>query len=246
MLLSPQIFTTVEITTKFELTQNAVKIQARLDKGALYIIEDQTRLNIYVPKSSRDKELCYRRLLLSRLLAKLMRGEGAITTTHFDPRAFGIVANIIICSDLIIEDILEDAGIIRVSFPAAYVSYTVPETLSGMPEPKRYASGSDRTAFKPGGYSSTPPPPGHTTRDPGLRAQFDEPPITLAASRRPDQFPVIDLLGVNSSTPDYRRLLDDLINAAKRRQGKFPSKGAFDIQGLTSVLPIDVREVQPN
>jgi hypothetical protein len=143
MLLSPQIFTTVEITTKFELTQNAVKIQARLDKGALYIIEDQTRLNIYVPKSSRDKELCYRRLLLSRLLAKLMRGEGAITTTHFDPRAFGIVANIIICSDLIIEDILEDAGIIRVSFPAAYVSYTVPETLSGMPEPKRYASGSD-------------------------------------------------------------------------------------------------------
>jgi hypothetical protein len=261
MLLTAQIFTTDEITTKFELTQNGITIQATLDNCALHIEEDQTKLNIYVPESSRDRELCYRRLLPSRLLANLMRGESAINTTHLDPRAVGIVADIMTCSDLIIENILEDAGIMRVSFPAEYVSSTALETASSMPEPRRYASGSDvperslaqsgprtpednETAAKSVRYSSMPSPSSHTTRE-LLRAQFHEPSISLAASPRSNQLSVTNLLDVKSSTPDYRRLLDDLINAAKRRQGGFPSKGGvFGVQDLTSALPVDPYEDQ--
>jgi hypothetical protein len=263
MLLRAQIFTTDEITTKFELTKNGIRIQATLDKGAIYIEEDQTKLNIYVPANSREKELCYRRLLPSRLLAKLMRAESAITATHLDPRAVGIVADIMTCSDLIIEDILEDAGIMRVSFPNEHASYTVPQISSDIPAPRRYASGSDVpersqaqasprapegnwTTFKSGRHSSMPSPSGDTTREFGVRSQFDEPPVALAASLRPNQFSEIDLLDINSSTPDYRRLLDDLITV-KSRRGRFPNKGGvFDVHGLTSALPVNRSEVQPN
>ncbi|KAN0093560.1 hypothetical protein V8E51_016744 [Hyaloscypha variabilis] len=227
MLLSADIFTTDEITTKFELTKNGIRIQATLDKGALYIEKDQNKLNIYVPATSREKELCYRRLLPSRLLAKLMRAESAITATHLDPRAVGIVADIMTCSDLIIEDILEDAGIMR--------AQASPRALEG-----------NWTTFKSGRHSSMPSPSGDTTREFGVRSQFDGPPVALAASLRQNQFSAIDLLDINSSTPDYRRLLDDLINV-KSRRGRFPNKGeVFDVQGLMSALPVNLSEVQPD
>ncbi len=121
LLLHAQVFMTNEITTKFEVTQNGQKIQSTLDKSTLHIKEDHSKLQIYVPKDPKDRELCYCRLLPARLLSTLMTEVGGSPTAKPEPSAVGIVADILNCSDLIINDILEDAGVVRVPFPETYV-----------------------------------------------------------------------------------------------------------------------------
>jgi hypothetical protein len=126
MLLNAQIFKTDEITTQLEVTQNGIKTQATLDTSTLHIKEDQSKLKIYVPKNPKDRELCYRRLLPPRLLAELMKENDKKNEINLDPNAVGIVADIMNCSDLIIEDILEDAGIVKVPFSDEYIPGIAP------------------------------------------------------------------------------------------------------------------------
>ena len=134
MLLSAQVFKTDEIITQLELTQNGTKIQATtLDKSTLCIKEDQSKLNIYVPKSPRDRELCYRRQLPSRLLAELMKDSDEKNAIPLDLRAVGIVADIMNCSDLIIEDILKDAGVVGVPFIDEFIPEIAALTPSSKP-----------------------------------------------------------------------------------------------------------------
>ncbi|KIM99744.1 hypothetical protein OIDMADRAFT_125409, partial [Oidiodendron maius Zn] len=257
MLLGAKIFTASEIRTRYELTQNGKKFQAILDKGTLHIEKDETQLNIYVPENSRDRELCYRRLLPSRLLAKLMRDESAITTIYLDLRAVAIVADIMTCSDLIIEDLLEDAGIMRLSFPAENMSNNVPKSSLDIPKPGQVARQSDEDEIshaqagqtapeespkepKSGRFSSLPSLSGSKPREVGQRSHSNGQPTIPTVSLSQDQVLVTDLLDVNGNTPDYCRLLDDLISAATNRHGKFPSKdGLFDVKGLASALPLN-------
>jgi hypothetical protein len=107
------------------------------------------------------------------------------------------------------------------------------------------------TAFISGRFSSTPSPSPHTTHRSAPRAQFAEPPITPIRSPRPSQHSPNENIApaafnVDSSTADYRRLLDSVINAAKSKRGGSPSKGAFDVQDLLSALPAKPSEAPPN
>lgn len=243
-----------------------MKIQATLDKSTLHIKEDQFKLKIYVPKDPKDRELCYRRLLPPRLLAQ--REDDGTTTTHPNPQATGVISDIINCSDLIVEDILEDAGIVRVSFPDEYGPHIVPDTPSSPHKPREYASASVSseesrtqvgspapedgwTAFISGRHSCNLSPPPHIAQRFGLRAQSAEPPITPVALPRPNLFSATDhvapsLFSVNNCPADYHRLLGHVIEAAKGKRGGFPSGGAFDFHDLLSALPVHPSEDTPN
>ena len=187
---------------------------------------------------------------------------------HLDPNAVGIVADIINCSDLIIEDILEDAGIVKVPFSDEYLSGIIPYAPSSTPKPRgspsvsvlsdglRTQLGSPPpedgwTAFISGRLASTPSPSPHTAHGSAFRAQFAKPHIAPISSPRPSQHSPNDkippaIFNVDSSKADYRRLLDRVIKAAKSKRGGFPSKGAFDVQDLLSALPINASEDPPN
>jgi hypothetical protein len=102
------------------VVQNGERIQAILDKGTLHI-EEASKLQAYIPKDPKDRRLCYRRLLPARLLRMLMTKVGENPETKPEPGAVGIIADILNCSDLIINDILEDAGIVPVPFSDEYV-----------------------------------------------------------------------------------------------------------------------------
>jgi hypothetical protein len=260
---------TDEITTKLEVIQNGEKIQAILNKSTLHIEEEDSKLQVYVPKDPKDRELCYRRLLPARLLRTLMTKVGESPETKPEPGAVAIIADILNCSDFIVNDLLEDAGIVPVPFSDEYVLDT-PDTLSttskswtysnpsvsdgsrtqvGSPVPE-YAS----SAFRSARHLSTrspSPQAGQGFSDPSQYAELHQRRITPVASPRRSQLSVNEditpsLFSVDSSRADYCKLLEYVINAAKNKHGGFPSKGAFDVQDLLSALPMKLTEDPPN
>jgi hypothetical protein len=105
-----------ELATDFELIQGGTTFRTVLDKRTLHIHESSSIILIYVPKNSAKREICYRRVLPEKLLKIMMKERGS-TAIKLDPSAVALVADILTCSEGIVDDILEDAGVIPASFP---------------------------------------------------------------------------------------------------------------------------------
>jgi hypothetical protein len=78
-------------------------------------------LNIYIPKDSKDQEICYLRLLPTKLFNETMMAEvDSNSTLAFDSRAVSIITAIFASSDEVVDLVLEEAGIVPVPYPDQY------------------------------------------------------------------------------------------------------------------------------
>jgi len=105
-----------DLTTDFELIQGDTTFRTALNKRTLHIVESSSILLIYVPKNPARRELCYRRVLPEKLLKFLMK-ERWSTNIKVEPSAAALIADILTCSEGVLDDILEDAGVIPALFP---------------------------------------------------------------------------------------------------------------------------------
>ena len=226
------------------MKQNGQKIQATLDKSMLHIIEDSSKLQVYVPQDRKDRELCYRRLLPAGLLATLMTRVGESPTKKPEASLVGIFADILNCSDLVINEILEDAGIVPVPFADEYIPEVVDNSHISSNPLLKY--------FDLEGYQAEIEYPGpqftssklntalvlHSAKIPGPSPRRSRPSVneSIASSS----------VDVDKSTQEYCKLLSRVIDAAKIKRGVFPRKGAFDVQDLLSALPVNSSEHSPN
>lgn len=87
----------------------------------LHIEERPDGLNIYVPRNQQDQEICYLRLLPTKLFNETMMGNtGSNSTLARDSSAVAIISSIFASSDNVIGLILEEAGIVPVPYPDTY------------------------------------------------------------------------------------------------------------------------------
>lgn len=126
------------MVTDLGLLQNGEWIYSILDKSdksALYILRpesslstesDDSGLKIYVPKDAKDRQLCYRRILPAKLLGALLEDVGANPCEELDHRTLDIFADVLNCSEDIIDDILDEAGIFQVAFADEYSAESMP------------------------------------------------------------------------------------------------------------------------
>lgn len=122
-LLRAQVIQTGTLASKFELTQNGTKLETEIAKDGIYIEEVVSGLNIYVPKSLNDRELSYRRSLPRELMFVLMKEGLERRTISLEQTAVSLISDILSCSDPIIDDILEDAGVVKVPFADEYTPF---------------------------------------------------------------------------------------------------------------------------
>jgi hypothetical protein len=163
-------------------------------------------------------------------------------------------------SNEVVCDFLDDAGIIPVPYPdefAIEASEQVASTIEPIirhqdrsqanEETEVLASSRDggeqspgKNIFSPGSRLLSPTPSSSyrsnyraatpTYRRPSL-STFSSQPSTPRSNEPP-------LFSVNGEQSEYRRLLNNVIAAAKSKRGGFPTRGAFNLDGLFNALSI--------
>lgn len=118
ILLHAQAFLTNNTSTILRVRQNDEDIVAKDYSNTSCVEEIGSKLRVYLPEDSKHHELCCRRRLPAMLLEKLMRTSGGDSKQELKHERVALVADILACSDLIIDDILEDAGIVEAPFAA--------------------------------------------------------------------------------------------------------------------------------
>jgi hypothetical protein len=105
LLLSTSILKTDGISTQYTLRQTTGDKIVQVPKGYVHVREQESSWQIFVPLNRRDRELCYLRQL-PEALSKLFKVA---------PSAREIIGNVLKSSTSIIDDLLEAAGIGKVS-----------------------------------------------------------------------------------------------------------------------------------
>jgi hypothetical protein len=75
LLLKTKVYEADGIIGSLEYTLLGETVIVEVSKTKLHIEEGQEGLNIYVPKDSKDQEICYLRLLPTKLFNETMMGE---------------------------------------------------------------------------------------------------------------------------------------------------------------------------
>jgi hypothetical protein len=116
------VYPTERIISKLIIKQDGQTISVNAQKYKLHIEETSSVLRIYVPKNSKARELCYLRLLPSRMFHQVfMQRKLRTVSSESDLRAIGIIADVLKSSDAAVEDVLEHAGIVGVPFQDEFV-----------------------------------------------------------------------------------------------------------------------------
>lgn len=104
------------ISSVLEIPQNGQKVQVKVATASEHIEDASERLTIYVPKERRAQELCFGSVLPQKFAAWLMRHP----TSHIDGAvevdAVNALTSIFACDQSVLDDILDDQGIIQVPF----------------------------------------------------------------------------------------------------------------------------------
>ena len=269
LLLKTTVYETDGIIGSLEHTLLSETVIVEVSKTKVHIEESLEGLNIYVPKNSKDQEICYLRLLPTKLFNETMMAEvDSNSTLAFDSRAVSIIMAIFACSDEVIDGILDEAGIVPVPYPDQYEEelqqLSPDDVLSGFgidqqrteeSETASIGSGTQSGMATPGAitpsaqsasFSITATSTYRASYQPSVRPQ----PIQFPGSPpRPSSEPVLPdnlrrQFTPESSQVEYQRLLDNTINAARNKRGTFPSQGVFNLNELLNALPVEaVREV---
>jgi hypothetical protein len=185
-----------------------------------------------------------------------------------DVAAILIIADVLKSSDRVLRGVLDEAGIIPVSFPDEFRD-DIPEftradnevgSSSDAPLDRddrtceSTSSGTERrTSTTAASWSSmgsdrsSPSWSRQISYGSGLRTNSGEPRVRpFTALRSGQTFSNRDILrslfNDDGSEGEYRRLLDSVIQAARNKRGAFPSKGVFDFQDMASALSMDPSE----
>lgn len=269
LLLKTKVYETDGIIGSLEYTLLGETVIAEVSKTKLHVEEGPEGLNIYVPKDSKDQEICYLRLLPTKLFNETMMGEvDRNSTLAFDSRAVSIITAIFASSDEVVNLVLEEAGIIPVPYPDQYeevlqqpppddvwLSPGIDQQHNAESENASVGSGTQAGITTPGTSASParstnfsiPATPTHQatyhSSVPSKPIQlFDSPPRTSPEPAFPENARRPFTPGGNQV--EYRRLLNNIITAARNKRGAFPSQGAFNLDELLNALPVEAtREV---
>jgi hypothetical protein len=269
LLLKTKVYETDGIIGSLEHTHLGETVIVEVSKTKLHIEESLDCLDIYVPKDSKDQEICYLRLLPTKLFNETMMAEpDSNSTLAYDSRAVSVIAAIFASSDEVVDLVLEEAGIVPVPYldqyeeeleqlPPANVlpSLGIDQQHNGESETALVGSGTQSGIATPG--SSTPSvrrnsfsTAATSTHQARNHSSVTTPPIQLLSSpSRLNPEPMLPDNARRSFTPgssqvEYRRLLDNIITAARNKRGAFPCQGVFNLGELLDALPVEAtREV---
>lgn len=131
LLRSCEVNETDGITNLLVLTQNDMEVSVEKSKSKLHIQKDETHLRIYVPNVRKDRDLCYYTTLPTRLLSEvLLDDEDSAEDALVTSRAEAILTKILQCPDTIIDDILEDQGVVQVNLDVLRTDNRGPSAVS--------------------------------------------------------------------------------------------------------------------
>ncbi|KAH8587446.1 hypothetical protein B0O99DRAFT_694433 [Bisporella sp. PMI_857] len=265
LLLKTRVYETDGIIGSLEHTLLGETVIVEVSKTKLHIEEDLEGLNIYVPRDSNDQEICYLRLLPTKLFNETMMAETESNSTlAMDPTAVAIITAIFASSYEVVNLVLEEAGIVPVPYRDQYeqeLQQSLPDDVVPNPstdqhcraesEPAPVGSGTQSGMATPGASTGSAHGTGFsTTATSTYRASYSlsvpsQPIQPISSPPRPSPEPVLPnnvrhLFTPGSGQVEYRRLLDNVITAAVNRRGAFPSQGAFNLDELLNALPVEV------
>jgi hypothetical protein len=262
LLLRAKVYETDSIIGSLEHTLGGETVIINVSKTNIHVEESLDGLNIYVPKDSKDQEICYLRQLPTKLFNETMMVElGCNSTLASDSTAVSIITAIFASSDEVVDLVLEEAGIVPVPYPDQYeeeIQQSQPEDVLRGPAIDQQLHAESETASgmtTPGvSTSSARSNSFFTTATSSRQASYDpivaSPPIQLPSNHpRPSPGPVLPDTApqhfvLENSQVEYRRLLDNIITAARNKRGVFPSQGVFNLDALLNALPVEAaREV---
>ena len=111
MLREVQVYESEGFSKTLSVNQSGSAIIAESARGVLHLEEQDNNLKIYVPRDQRDRRRCY-----ANQLPKDLMGHLGIN----DPAARGIFQNVIRSEMDILDDILEEDGIIQVDLDPSH------------------------------------------------------------------------------------------------------------------------------
>ncbi|KAI5460375.1 hypothetical protein BGZ63DRAFT_387163 [Mariannaea sp. PMI_226] len=104
------------ISSVLEMSQSRQKFQVQVATANEHIDDTLENLTIYVPKDRRAQELCFGSVLPRKFAAWLMRHPISHIQETVEVDAVNALTSIFACEQSVLDDILEDQGIIQVSF----------------------------------------------------------------------------------------------------------------------------------
>jgi hypothetical protein len=243
LLLTTKVYETDSIIGSLEHTLLGETVIIEVSKTKLHVEEGLEALNIYVPKDLKDQEICYLRLLPTKLFNETMMEEfDSNSTLAFDSMAVSIITAIFASSDEVIDLVLEEAGIVPVPYPDRYEEEIHHSSLDdAVPIDQQDNAESENASIVSETHlgMATPTYSSSFARSVSVTSQ-----ATQFLSSLPGRSLETVLPGnarspftPESSQVEYRRLLDNIITAAKNKRGAFPSLGAFNLDELLDALP---------
>jgi hypothetical protein len=265
-----RVYEADDISSQLVLSQDGKPIYANLSKSRLHIEEAGTQLRIYVPKDPKEQELCYLGLLPQRLLDFMMTDPITNLASTVSSNAVTIIGNVLKSSSFVVDDFLEEAGIIPVNIPddyqpadseAAAMNPTRRDSYSPVyiedSDNEQASSTCTNTPSSGASESNTRShfSPSHTISSHTVEVTSSF--ASAAPFSRSNIIPPTAALQqslLHSDSPNqpasphmefesnnqYERLLDKIITASKT--AIFPTRGSFNMDALRSALP----ETQPS
>jgi hypothetical protein len=258
-LCHAKVYQTDGISRHLNLLENDGTItESAPSNSRLYIDENGTELRVYVPKDTKERELCYLGTLPQRILDFIMTNPITLQRTNVEPGAITIIGNILKSSPYVVDDLLEDAGIIPYNIPVddqpteweniredihrkgrSSVMYDSPSPSTSS---RTSSTGSNISEPRtPRSSSSVSEPSTRATPSPSRKSisRHRYPNSTITASANDastldfveEQHPLANTI---QSDSQYKRLLDKIITASQTAM--FPTQGVFNMGPLRHAL----------
>jgi hypothetical protein len=258
LLLRAKVYETDSIVGILAHTLGGETVVINVSRTNIHIEESPEDLNIYVPKDSKDQEMCYLRQLPTKLFNETMMAEiDSNSTLAFDSTAVSVITAIFASSDEVVDLVLEEAGIVPVPYPDQYeaqIQQSQAEDILSSPGIDQQQNEESETASgmaTPGGSTSSARSNSFFTTATSSRQASYHPNVTspstqvLSSPPRSSSAPVLPDTGrphpfmPENRRVEYRRLLDNIITAARNKRGAFPSQGVFNLDALLNALPVE-------
>jgi hypothetical protein len=262
LLLQAEVYETDGIVRNLVLTQKVETVTVEVHKSKLHISEDSGVLKIYVPKDRKEQELCFLQLLPTKLFNEVMMGNKTSNSTlASNSEAVRIIAALFMSSDEVVCDLLDGAGIIPVPYPdefdieASEQAALVVEPVIRHEDPSRVnretelgaspredrGQSVEESVSSPGSRLLSPTPPSsYRTNYRAATPTYGQPSISSFSLHPPTpRSSEFVPFSVSTGQAEYRRLLGNVIAAAKSKRGGFPTRGSFNLDDLLNTLPIE-------
>jgi hypothetical protein len=227
LLLRAKVYETDSIVGILAHTLGGETVVINVSRTNIHIEESPEDLNIYVPKDSKDQEMCYLRQLPTKLFNETMMAEiDSNSTLAFDSTAVSVITAIFASSD----EVLSSPGIDQQQNEES-------ETVSGMATPGGSTSSARSNSFFTTATSSRQASYHPNVTSPSTQV-LSSPPRSSSAPVLPDTGRPHPFMPENRRV-EYRRLLDNIITAARNKRGAFPSQGVFNLDALLNALPVE-------